>query len=115
MHEYSIARALLTRVEQEARARNATAVGRISVRIGELSGVEVELLRTAYLTCRERTICESAALDVEVVAASWRCGFCDAAVPSGGPLRCPACGGAAELRAGDEILLERIVMEVADV
>jgi hydrogenase nickel incorporation protein HypA/HybF len=113
VHEYSIARALMDRVEREAHARGATAVGRISVRIGELSGVEVELLRTAYLMCRERTICERAPLDVEVVPAEWVCRNCRSAIAPGGALQCAACGGRAELRAGDEILLERIVMEVA--
>ncbi len=113
MHEYSIVRALMTRVEEEARARGATAVERVSVRIGELSGVEVELLQTAYRTCRERTICDHAALDVELVRAEWICRDCQAAITRGGRLQCPACGGAAVLRGGDEILLERIEMEVA--
>ncbi len=113
MHEYSIVRALMTRVEQEAHARRATSVGRVSVRVGELSGVEVELLRTAYLMCRERTICEHAPLDVEVVPAEWVCRTCRSAIAPGAALQCAACGGGAELRAGDEILLERIVMEVS--
>jgi hydrogenase nickel incorporation protein HypA/HybF len=113
VHEYSIVRALVTRVQEEARARRATAVGRVSLRIGELSGIEVELLRTAYLMCRERTICEHAALDVEVVPAEWICRNCQSSIVPGGPLRCATCGGAAVLRAGDEILLERIEMEVA--
>lgn len=113
MHEYSIVRALMERVEEEARARGATAVDRVSVRIGELSGVEVELLRTAYLTCRDRTICENATLDVEVVPAAWTCRSCHAAIAPGAALQCAVCGGAAVLRGGDEILLERIVMEVA--
>ncbi len=113
MHEYSIVRALVRRVQEEARARGATAVDRVGVRIGELSGVEVELLQTAYLTCRDRTICERAPLDVEVVPAEWVCRECRSAIGHGCPLVCPACGGSAVLRAGDEILLERIEMEVA--
>ncbi len=113
MHEYSIVRALMTRVQAEARARGATAVGLVSVRIGELSGIEVDLLRTAYLTCRERSICEHAPLDVEVVPAAWVCRVCQAPIAPGARLQCAACGGAAILRAGDEILLERLEMEVA--
>ncbi len=41
MHEYSIVQALVERVDAEARARGATAVHRLSVSIGELSGVEI--------------------------------------------------------------------------
>ena len=55
MHEYSIVQALLERVAAEARARRATSVHRLTIRIGELSGVEPELLATAYATFRERT------------------------------------------------------------
>ena len=65
MHEYSIVQALIERVDAEARARRATAVHRLSMRIGELSGVEVELLTTAYETFRERTICAGAELECE--------------------------------------------------
>ena len=38
MHEYSLVEALVTRVEEEARKRNALAVHKLSVRVGELSG-----------------------------------------------------------------------------
>ena len=112
MHEYSIVQALMARIEEEAAARNAVAVERVSIRIGELSGVEVELLHTAYMTFRERTICERAPLDIATVRAAWACRDCGVTIPAGGPLRC-ACGGHAELRHGDEILLDRIEMEVA--
>ena len=67
MHEYSIVQALVDRVDAEARARKATAVHRLSVRIGELSGVDMDLLTTAYETFRERTICERAELDLQFV------------------------------------------------
>jgi hydrogenase nickel incorporation protein HypA/HybF len=111
MHEYSIVQALLDRVESEARARGATRVHRLSVKIGELSGVEASLLATAYAFFRERTLCEDAPLDIEPVAARWACRSCGGDVPRGGALRC-ACGGDARLLGGDEILLERIEMEV---
>ena len=54
MHEYSIVAALLDRVDREARAHGAERVQRLHLRIGELSGVEVELLRTAW--CRWQKI-----------------------------------------------------------
>lgn len=112
MHEYSIVQALVDRVEQEARQRNAIRVERLHVRIGELSGVDRELLTTAFLTYRDRTICEGAALEIAPVAALWSCRECGAPVARGAVLRCHACGGAVRLCEGDEILLERIEMEV---
>jgi hydrogenase nickel incorporation protein HypA/HybF len=112
MHEYSIVQALVDRVEQEAAARHAVSVDRLVLRIGELSGVEVELLTTAYLTFRERTICARAALEVATVPAAWACRTCGEPVRRGAALRCAACGGPAALLRGDEIILERIEMEV---
>jgi len=112
VHEYSIVEALLARVDAEARARGATAVHRLSVRIGELSGVEVDLLTAAYATFRERTICEHAELAVEAVPAEWGCPECGSVIARGVPLRCPRCGVPAKLTGGDEILLDRIEMEV---
>lgn len=115
MHEYSIVQALIDRVEQEARGRGATQVHRVRVSIGTLSGVEVELLRTAFETIRHRTICQGATLDVKTIAARWQCRQCGAAIDTGAPLRCAECGERARLVSGDEIMLDQIEMEAANV
>jgi len=81
MHEYSIVQALYEKVAAQAAANGAARVHEVHVRIGELSGVDVGLLETAWQTFRVRTICESAPLDVSRVA-------------------------------GDDLVLERIVLEV---
>jgi hydrogenase nickel incorporation protein HypA/HybF len=112
MHEYSIVQALVERVEAEARARRAAVVHRLSLRIGELSGVDVGLLATAYVTFRERTICKDAELEVESVRARGQCPRCGDDVQRGTVLRCARCGVPAELASGDEIILDRIEMEV---
>jgi hydrogenase nickel incorporation protein HypA/HybF len=112
VHEYSIVEALLARVDEEARARGATAVHRLTVRIGELSGVEIDLLTAAYVTFRDRTICARADLDVQPVPAVWACPECGGAIARGAMLRCADCGVPARLTEGDEILLDRIEMEV---
>jgi hydrogenase nickel incorporation protein HypA/HybF len=112
MHEYSIVQALLTRIDAEARARGAHAVRRVRVRVGELSGIEPELLASAYELCREDTICTAAALEIEPVAARWTCSCCGRAIARGAVLQCAGCGAPARLMQGDEIILERIEMEV---
>ena len=113
MHEYSIVQALVERVAIEARVHHAASVHRLSIRIGEASGVDVELLTTAYAAFRERTICERADLVVERVPARWECLACKADVPAYGILQCPRCGAPPRLAAGDEIILDRIEMEVS--
>jgi hydrogenase nickel incorporation protein HypA/HybF len=113
MHEYSIVQALLERVDHEARTHGASHVHRVRVSIGELAGVEIDLLRTAYETIRHRTVCDGAELDVRRVEARWECGRCGAAIARGAPLRCAACGQPARLASGDEIMLDQIEMEAA--
>lgn len=115
MHEYSIVQSLYDSVIAQAAARGAVAVHGVQVRLGELSGVDAGLLDTAWRTFRVRTICADAVMDLEVVAACWECSACGTAVARGGLLRCSACGAAARLAHGDEIVLSRIVMEVPDV
>jgi len=111
MHEYSHVSAMVDRVEREARARSAVAVHRLGVRIGALSGVEPELFEKAFTLVRQGLL-ENAALDIRRAEAAWACPVCGDAVEKGGVLRCAACGAAAKLVAGDEILLEQIEMEV---
>lgn len=113
MHEYSIVRALLDEVERRAQSHRAAAVRRIRVSVGELSGVEVPLLRTAYEAFRARTLCAGAPLEVQAVAARYDCPGCGRGFARGERLRCPACALPARLAAGGEIVLERIEMEVA--
>jgi hydrogenase nickel incorporation protein HypA/HybF len=115
MHEYSIVQALFSEIEQEVERRGATAVRRVQVILGELSGVEPELFRTAYETFRERTICDGAVLELAVSPAAWGCSRCGRLLARGQPLRCPDCRLPATLTAGDEILLQSIEMEVGDV
>jgi hydrogenase nickel incorporation protein HypA/HybF len=113
MHEYSIVAALVDRVQREAYAHPGAIVRKLHVRIGELAGVEIELLQTAFETFREKTICEQTDLEIERIAAAWRCTACGQSIERGAPLRC--CDRPAKLAAGDDIILERIELEVPDV
>jgi hydrogenase nickel incorporation protein HypA/HybF len=116
MHEYSIVQALLERVDDEVKRHGGTArVHKVRVSIGELAGVEVALLKTAYETIRHHTICHDADLDVRAVQAQWVCRRCEGPVPHGTGLRCTQCGQPARLVHGDEIMLDQIEMEAAHV
>ena len=113
MHEYSIVQALLDRVSAEARTHGATTVHRIRVQIGEESGVESDLLETAFGLARTRTLCEKAELEIVRVPARWECDKCGAEIARGQILRCVLCEQPARLTQGGEIILERIEMEAA--
>ena len=113
MHEYSIVGALLDQVERIAREQGAHAAKRLQVRIGELSGVEIPLLETAFETFRAGTCCADAGLEVERVPARWACPRCRAPAVRGRALRCAHCDVPVRLESGDEIILERVELEVA--
>jgi hydrogenase nickel incorporation protein HypA/HybF len=112
MHEYSIVQSLVDSVAAAVGARQAT-VYRVDVAIGEVAGVDYGLLTTAFEVFREGTICENAALKIDRIAALWECPCCHVAIARGAFLRCNACNEPAHLAAGDEIVLQRIEMEVS--
>ena len=67
MHEYSLVRAMVDRVEQEARARAAPRRSPASrCAIGAMSGVEPRLFASAFTLCREG-ILAGAELDIRAV------------------------------------------------
>lgn len=114
MHEYSIVQALIDRAESTMRLSGATAVTKLTVRIGETSGVEARLLATAFETFREKTACAQAELTIERVPIKWRCPRCGRSPKSDAPLRCFDCNTPMKLVAGDEIVLAHLELEVPD-
>jgi hydrogenase nickel incorporation protein HypA/HybF len=112
MHEYSIIQSLVDSVASAVAGRDAT-VHEVNVAIGELSGVDCGLLATAFEVFRDGTICEGATLAIDRIPARWECSRCQGQVQSGGFLRCRLCGAPARLATGDEIVLQRIELEVA--
>lgn len=115
MHEYSIIQSLLDRAEEVAAVRGASSIQKLRVRIGELSGVEVPLLVSAFEVFRKGSLCAGAELEVEPVAARWVCPRCAHVFRRGEFLRCSECSLPARLEEGDEIILDRLEMEVPDV
>lgn len=114
MHEYSIVAALVDQVAAAARAHPAATVKRVHVAIGELAGVERELLATAFQTFRDHTVCAQAELVIEPRPARWRCPRCQAELARGAVLRCAACRVPARLETGDEIILQRVELDAGD-
>ncbi len=113
MHEYSIVQSLVDSVASAVGGRQNATVHRVHVAIGELAGVDCALLATAYEVFRAGTLCERSTLTIDRVPARWECPRCGAPIERGAFLRCPLCNEPARLGRGDEIILERIELEVA--
>ena len=76
MHEYSVVQSLLDACEENAKANNATKVTKVVVKIGVMSGVEPELLKTAFDTFKEQTVCESAEFIMNIQPIKIKCNSC---------------------------------------
>ena len=93
MHELSIALGIVDVAAEEA-GRRGGRVAVVHLKLGRLSGVVPDALRSAFELAREQEPAVAAAeLAIEEVAVTARCPTCaaDRAVPFP-ELRCPACG-----------------------
>lgn len=66
MHEYSIVQSLLNSCEEHVVENNASSVSKVVVKIGVMSGVEPDLLQTAFDTFKEATVCENAEFVINI-------------------------------------------------
>jgi hydrogenase nickel incorporation protein HypA/HybF len=76
MHEYSIVQALLEQCEDHAKANNSTKVTKVVTKIGKLSGVEPHLLKTAFETFKEKTVCNDAEFFMNIQDLKLFCNTC---------------------------------------
>jgi len=76
MHEYSIVQSLLNSCEENAEQNNATKVTKVVVKIGVMSGVEPDLLQTAFDTFKEQTMCHDAQFIINIQQVVIKCNDC---------------------------------------
>lgn len=115
MHEFSIVQSLLSAANKVARERGAKRVQRLWLRLGELSGVDPQSLTSAFELLQQMGQAGQATLEVEHVAACWKCPCCGPDEPPYVSLRCTRCGSSVALTQGDEITLNQIELEYDDV
>ena len=116
MHEMSVSLALIEQVNRIAAERGARAVSVITVSIGPLSGIEADLLARAFPLAAAGTVAEDARLDIEHVDVTVRCSRCGAESPArANRLLCGECGDyRTNVVSGDEMILQRVELEVPD-
>ena len=110
MHELSLCQNLIDQLTALARQHGAIAISRVEVQAGPLSGVEPQLLETAFLMAREGTVADTAELVIDSPSARVACSACEAeSVVPPNDLRCPCCGSTdTTLVAGHELILARV-------
>ena len=92
MHEVSIIQNVIEIVTQKAHENKLTKINRVSLRIGELSGVMPESLHFAFDSCIQGTMLEESTLGIENVSAIGQCQECNLEFPIGHFNKlCPNC------------------------
>ena len=116
MHEFSIVDSLLHLAEEHAAKNNAKKVTKLEVKIGELSGVEIELLKTAFETFKEGTICEDAEfiiINQPVIIRCEECGY--EGKPNKDEYLCPKCKSPKlKIIDGEDMYLMSLELETED-
>jgi hydrogenase nickel incorporation protein HypA/HybF len=110
MHELAVCQGLIREVEAVARAHEAQSVVCITVCVGPLSGIEPQLLESAFPLASAGTRIAQARLVIESTPVKVRCPRCarESQVPSA-RLLCAHCGEwRVELVSGAELLLTRV-------
>jgi hydrogenase nickel incorporation protein HypA/HybF len=110
VHELAICEAVLRQVLDIAAAQSARHIGRITLHIGPLAGVEPELVRLAFPLVAAGTACEACMLEIEFLPVQVCCQSCGTIsdVPPN-RLLCGHCSGwRVDLVSGDELLLARV-------
>ena len=113
MHEVSLMKNLLDTVEETARRESGEPVKVIHLRIGELSGVNIEALTFAFEVLKEGTLSSGASLEFERVPLEARCKRCDTDFrPEQLIFRCAKCGsGDIEILSGREMHVDFILID----
>jgi hydrogenase nickel incorporation protein HypA/HybF len=93
MHELSIALGIVDAAAEEAARRGGPRIVAVHLRLGALSGVDADALRSAFELAREGSALPDAALVIEEVAIAVFCPACAAERAVVFPrLCCPVCG-----------------------
>ena len=77
MHEYSVVQSLITSCEENARTHSSNKVTKVIVKVGVMSGVEPDLLQTAFDTFKEKTICDGCELFINIQQVVIKCLDCE--------------------------------------
>ncbi|MFK5880773.1 MAG: hydrogenase maturation nickel metallochaperone HypA [Sulfurospirillum sp.] len=113
MHEYSIVTSLLDLCEENAKKEGSKKITKVEVKIGILSGVEPDLLQTAFDTFKEKTICDGAKFIMHIQDVVIHCNECNKEFTlKKNEFSCPECKSYnIETIDGEGMYLMRLEME----
>ena len=113
MHEYSVVQALLNQCEELAKQNSASRIYKVVCKIGVMSGIEIHLLRVAFDTFKEGTMCDSAQLIIDEQKLKLKCKDCGDLYESDEiNYRCRNCGSLSmDVIEGEDMYLMSLEVE----
>ena len=114
MHEHSLVRALLSQVKEMSLQHKAVCVDEISVEIGLLSGVEEQLVRSAWQQLSPEYFSPQPTLTIQSIGLHLKCSDCGIESQTDGlSFQCPACSSVSvRVTRGDEFRLMDVSMQI---
>ena len=112
MHEMAIAEGILNIAFDYAEQNNASKITKITLKIGDMSGVELEALNMSFDVLTKDTIAESAELIVHRIPIVGQCNKCGKEFHiEHYNFFCPECDGILILQSGRELQVESLDMD----
>ena len=112
MHEASLAEGILKIAFDVAAENHAKKISAIGLKLGEMSGVEVEALQFSFDVMKKNTAAENAALKIQRVPITAQCNKCGKNFTvERYTFFCPECNGILILKSGRELLVEYVDCE----
>ncbi|UCE45752.1 MAG: hydrogenase maturation nickel metallochaperone HypA [Methanobacteriota archaeon] len=124
MHEFSVMSQIVASVMDEANARNASKIDKVTIELGEFTMLGHDQLRFAFEVLAKNTMLEGAVLDLQTTRGEIECGCGfkgEASPPEDGPhqlaasFECPKCGELAKVTGGRDCVIRNISMVVPGV
>ncbi|MBR1729904.1 MAG: hydrogenase maturation nickel metallochaperone HypA [Selenomonadaceae bacterium] len=109
MHEMAITEGILKIAFDYADQNHSTKINKITLKIGEMSGVEIEALNLAFEVLTKNTIAENAELIINRVPIVGECNKCKKTFHIDHyNFFCPECDGILILKSGRELQVESL-------
>ncbi len=113
MHEFGIVQSLLEQCENQVIKNRVNKITKVVVKIGVLSGVEPDLLISAFESFKEKTVCDGAEFVVNIQPILVKCNSCNTeSTLKKFEYICPRCGSNnLEVLDGEDMYLMSLEME----
>ena len=112
MHEMTIAEGILKIAFDCAKENQSKRIERITLKIGEMSGVEIEALNLSFKVLTDNTIAKDCELIIKKIPLIGECNKCKKIFHvESYNFFCPECDGILILKSGRELQVESIDLE----